>query len=146
MPSGKAPAGAPALPAVGDWLAPFAALLIAGILGGIMIRVNEVLCLPAPVPSPNLRLKYLELGFTEEQVSQIMAEQAKALAEKEPINAPKPTPPRSIPSLLSAVEKAKVLDVLRNAEAEATDEEKLKVIEQNAPRPRGEGAPACVIR
>lgn len=94
-----------AIPNLEIWVGPFASLLIAGLLLGIAIRVNEWLYFPPEPTIPSLRAGYLAQGFTEEQVVSIMAEQAKAIAK----NAPPPPSPAPVPKPPSGVSLKSVL-------------------------------------
>ena len=73
-----------ALPKLETWVGPFATLLLAGILSGITIRVNELLFFPTAPNVTNLRNLYKKQGFTPEQIDSIMRAQAEALSRKEP--------------------------------------------------------------
>jgi len=67
-------------PLLGTWLLPFACMLAAGALLGILLRVNDSLNLA----SPSLYDHYKRLGFDESQVKLILSRHAKALAGERP--------------------------------------------------------------
>jgi hypothetical protein len=63
------PGGIALSPPSGRWLLPFAALTVAGMIVGIMIRTNDSFYFG----EPNIKKDYIAKGFTPEQADTIMA-------------------------------------------------------------------------
>jgi len=114
-----------------DWLVPFVALAIAGLLCGIVIRVNELL-LFREFRTENLRIEYERQGFTPAQVDRIMDGHATVLASSGP---PAPTPSdRNGLGVLNKKELATPSGLLDIASGFQTDAERVAFIYSQAER------------
>ncbi len=124
-----------ALPKMETWVGPFATLLLAGILSGITIRVNELLFFPMAPYVTNLRDLYEKQGFTPEQVHSIMSGQAAALSKKEP-PAPPPDPKPhgniALKSAMSAISFSSAEEAINEAKKKDNPSEALATLENNA--------------
>lgn len=124
-----------ALPKLETWVGPFATLLLAGILSGITIRVNELLFFPSEPNVTSLRDSYQRQGFTSEQVDSIMSAQAAALSRKEaPPLPPDPKPHGSISlkSAMSSISFASAEEAFNEAKKKDNPSEALATLEHNA--------------
>lgn len=127
------PPGAIVLPPLSTWLAPLSCMTIVGVVGGITIRVNELLYFPPAKVQRNLRNEYTQMGFSQAEVNQIMAGHAAELAKAKPSDRPAPPTPPSPVALLDAEQKAKLKDVLKDAEAYSDLKERIAFIVQQVP-------------
>jgi hypothetical protein len=104
----------------GRWLLPFASFCVAGIILGIAMRANDVLSFSSAVP--NLKEHYLAQGFTEPQVTAIMAAMAKNLQSEKP-------PALALADTKLALADTKPRTTLQSAEAKADARLYLPVVE-----------------
>jgi hypothetical protein len=123
------------LPKLEAWLGPFATLLLAGILSGVTIRVNELLFFPTEPKVTNLREAYQKQGFTPDQVNSIMSAQAEVLSKKEPSALPadpKPHGSIALKSAMSSIAFASAEGAFNEAKKKDNPSEALAVLENDA--------------